>query len=89
MVNDKGAAIGKKDQHGDFHPYKRRGRAPKNLAQKQTGFASPDAGAAAASSGKKGKTNIELEDMLAAEAINKEATVADEPASSEHDGTQS
>ena len=34
VFNEQGKAIGKKDSQGNFVPYKRRGRAPKNLAQK-------------------------------------------------------
>lgn len=69
VVNDKGNAIGKKDQHGNFFPYKRRGRAAKNLAQRQTGLCSPPAADTDKSCD---KTNIELEDMLAAEVQKKE-----------------
>lgn len=34
VLNDKGVTIGKKDQFGNFYPYKRRGRLPKNLGQR-------------------------------------------------------
>ena len=69
VLNDKGVTIGKKDQFGNFYPYKRRGRLPKNLGQRQTGLASPGV-----QSKNIDKSNIELEDMLAAEVTKKEAT---------------
>ena len=91
VVNDAGTTIGKKDQYGNFVPYKRRGRLPKNLGTKQTGFASPPSPhicGAAGTSLLKDKTDVELEDMLADEVQKKENTVAGGP-TTEENGTQS
>ena len=86
VVNDKGAAIGKKDQHGNFYPYKRRGRTPKNLGQRQTGLASPKSGDDDKTCE---KTDIELEDMLAAEVQKREDVAAARRKGEPSEGTQS
>ena len=42
VYNEEGKKIGKRDSQGVMHPYKSRGRPPKNLGQKQTGLTEPD-----------------------------------------------
>jgi len=34
VINDSGSKIGKKDQYGNYYPYKKRGRLAKNLGTK-------------------------------------------------------
>ena len=67
VYNEEGKKIGKRDSQGVMHPYKSRGRPPKNLGQKQTGLTEPDSQdeTVRRKVGKgERKTDIELEDIL-------------------------
>lgn len=94
VVNEQGNAVGKKDQFGNFIPYKKRGRSAKNLATKQTGFSSPHIcggsrglGKGAMTSPKKtDKLDIQLEDMLQNEMDKKQKQSSEtEPAVSKEE----
>ena len=87
VVNEQGKKIGKRDHLGNFFPYKKRGRLPKNLGTKQAGLNSPGGTSIEV---KTQKTDIELEDMLAAEVQKKENTAAEGESNNEgNEGTQS